>query len=1050
MLAAQAMQKPAARAVDFDREVRPILSDNCFFCHGPDEKQRQAGLRLDTREGAFARAGVIVPGDAKKSRLYVRISAPHAAVRMPPPASNKTLAPEQIGLIRDWIDQGAKWETHWSFVPPQRPEPPAVKNEKWPRNAIDRFILARLEREGLKPSPEAAKTTLIRRVTLDLTGLPPTLAEVDAFLKDRSPDAYEKLVDHLLASPRYGERMAMQWLDLARYADTHGYHIDSHRDMWIWRDWVVNAFNRNLPYDRFTVEQLAGDLLPHATIEQRIASGFNRNHMINFEGGAIAAEYLNEYLVDRVEATSTAWLGLTFGCARCHDHKYDPLSQREFYRLYAFFNTVPEKGLDGRAGNAEPFLQVPSPAQKAQLDELASSIEAREKQLPEEEIAALQDAWEKGGLAKLPPDPRDGLLAHYELDGNLLDSSGQYRHGRALGSEVAFPAGQIAKAADFTVDTRVDLGAAGGFDSNDRFTIALWARSTAPKSSGAELSQYGVLQKIEPDDTRRGWELTVDDSEPIGDLKRGSHFYFRMIHRWPDEVLEVRTRQRLQAGAWHHLAIEHDGSGKAAGVKLHLNGEPLEVQVLRDALAGPIKNAAPLGIGIGGVTRPYRGQLDDIRLYGRLLSGSELASLAVHDPVRALLFDASKKRTKEQKNRLRDYFLTYAAPGNYQQVYAELMALEKRKAELDKVVPTVMVMEDMPKPRETHVLARGDYRNKGETVTPGVPSALPPWPAGLPKNRLGLAKWLTDPSHPLTARVAVNRFWQMYFGHGIVKTAEDFGSQGEAPVHPELLDWLATEFVRGGWDVKAMQRLIVTSAAYRQSSRVTPELLDKDPENRLLARGPRFRVQAETVRDIALAAGGLLNGEMGGPGVYPYQPKGVWEDIAYGDVFSAQSYAQSHGKDLYRRSLYTFWKRTAPPPNLITFDAPDREKCSARRSLTNTPLQALVLMNDPTFVESARALALRVVSEAGRDPSQRIRLAYRLVTAREPQRREMRVLRALAAKQLAHYRHDRRAAVKLLGHGESPADPKLDPAELAAWTTVASTVLSLDEAITKE
>jgi hypothetical protein len=1045
-----ASQQPAVKPVDFDREIRPIFSDNCFVCHGPDEQTRLAGLRLDNREGAFADRGgyqIIVPGKPSASLLYQRISAKEEGIRMPPPQAERQLTEKQIELIRLWIDQGAKWETHWAYVPPKRVELPKVKNASWPKNAIDAFILSRLEREGLTPSPEADRTTLLRRLTFDLTGLPPTPVEIDAFLADDSPEAYEKQVDRLLNSPHYGERMAMQWLDLARYADTHGYHIDSHRDMWHWRDWTINAFNRNMPFDQFTTEQLAGDLLPNPTLEQRIATGFNRNHMINFEGGAIPEEYQTEYVVDRVETTSTVWMAMTMGCARCHDHKYDPIRQKDFYRFFAFFNTIPEKGLDGQLGNAEPVVQIPSSEQAVHLTRLDKEIEDREKALPEAELEALQADWEKTRASTLPLPSRDGLIAHYEFDGHLADTSGFYHHAKTLRGDVTFGLGAVNKAGEFNGETHVSFGDIAGFDSNDGFSIAFWFN----KAGNMELS---VLQKLDLTQGRRGYELAFDKSVPVGDLRRGAHLQVNLIHRWPNDSIQVRSRTRMKMGIVQHLVVNYDGSGKASGVQVFLDGKPLEFEVVQDHLTGSIRNSRPLEIGNKELANGYRGQLDDLRIYRRPLKPEDIEALSLHNPIRAMLSSDPAKlneaQLKARQKKLRDYFLTHDAPEPYRQNYIELTRLNKEKAALDKSVPTSMVMQRMKEPRETFVLGRGDYRNKTEKVTPGVPASLPPLPGDASPNRLGLVRWLLDPSHPLTARVAVNRYWQMYFGHGIVKTAEDFGSQGEVPAHPELLDWLATEFVRTGWDIKRMQKLIVSSAAYRQSSRVTPELLEKDPENRLLARGPRFRLPAEVVRDNALFVGGLLHLEIGGPSVFPYQPKGLWEEMAFGDVFSAQSYTPGTGSDLFRRSMYTFWKRTVPPPSLATFDAPDREKCTARRALTNTPLQALVLMNDPTYVEAARALAQRAITEAGRDPVKRIQFAFRMATARKPTAEETRLLQDLAQKEMAIYRRDKTAATRLLQVGESPWTEKISASELAAWTILASSILNLDETITKE
>jgi hypothetical protein len=1029
--------------INFDRQIRPILSDKCFACHGPDEAKRMAKLRLDMKEGgAFADRGgykLIVPGDSSHSRLVQRISAEKPAMRMPPVSSGRSLTKDQIELIRKWVDQGADWTVHWAYVPPKRPEIPAVSNQAWVRNPIDAFVLARLDHEGLKPSPEADRTTLIRRVTFDLTGLPPTPAEVNAFIADKSPDAYEKVVDRLLHSPRYGERMAMNWLDLARYADTHGYHIDSHRDMWHWRDWVINAFNKNEPYDQFTIEQLAGDLLPNPTLDQRIATGFNRNHMINFEGGAIPEEYQNEYVVDRVEATATTWLGLTLGCARCHDHKYDPLSQKDFYRFYAFFNTVNEKGLDGRRGNADPILSLPSPDQESRLKALTENIDAHQKTLADDVIAPLQAKWEPERLAGLPETPRDGVAAWYELDGNLSDITGHYKHGRLLKGEVTYGPGMINKSADFDGQTEADFGQFD-IESGKPFSVSMWIRP-----GGARRNP--VLTKLTPDG--RGFEIYLDDYV-LSDIQQRSPRLFVRMGDVKGNGIEISARERLIAIDWYQVTVDYDGSGKATGLKIFVNGRQAQTDVLRDALSAPVRNDAPLEIGNTAFGPRFRGKLDDLRIYTRALTPDEIGVLSTDDPLRAVLTTLPPSRSKQQKEWVRNFYLTNDAAPEYRRAWSEMKWLKAEKDALNSVISTTMVMAEMKKPRETVILGRGDYRNRGEKVEPGVPAVLPPLPKDAPLNRLSLAKWLVSPTHPLTARVAVNRYWQMYFGNGIVKTAQDFGAQGDPPSHPELLDWLATEFIRTGWDVRAMQRLIVTSSTYRQSSRATQQLIEKDPDNRLLARGPRFRLPAEMIRDNALAASGLLKERVGGPSVFPYQPERLWEETSFGDGFSAQSYTPSHGDDLYRRTMYTFWKRTSPPPSLITFDAPDREKCTAKRSVTNTPLQALVLMNDPTYVESARMLAQRMLDEEPKNVSRRIDLGFRLATGRRPTGQEERLLRTLETKELAEYKASPDRAKQLLSVGESKHDPNLQPAELAAWTTVASTILNLDETITKE
>ncbi|HKW65169.1 MAG TPA: DUF1553 domain-containing protein [Candidatus Acidoferrum sp.] len=1063
--------------MDFDRDVRPILSDNCFACHGPEEDGRQGNLRLDTKDDIFADRGgyqIIVPGKSADSRLYQRISA--AQRRMPPATSGRTLNPRQIELIREWIDQGAKWESHWSFAPPKRPVLPEVKDKSWPKNPIDNFTLARLEAEGLKPSPEAEKATLLRRVSLDLTGLPPTPAEVDSYLADHSPDAYEKRVDELLKSPHYGERMAMQWLDLARYSDTHGYHIDSLREMWPWRDWVINAYNHNMPFNEFTIEQLAGDLLPNATAQQKIASGFNRNNMINFEGGAIPEEYHVEYVVDRASTTATAWLGITMGCARCHDHKYDPIKQKDFYRFFAFFNTVPERGLDGYEGNADPVLQLPTPEQERQMEELNQQIAGVLAAMPEKEMLSLRNEWQKTRLAKLPEPPTNGLTTHYAFNGDLTDSLSK-RDGKLVRGEVVYEDGPTGKAAEFSGEAEVNLGQAGDFDAREPFALATWTDVYGLKKSV-------VLQKRDASEHWAGYELGFDDVAYTGRHQRNLRVVARFAAHWPNNAIEVRTKDRVPMSGSHHLLVNYDGSGKASGLKIYVDGKPSETETVKDTLSGTFRTAASFEIGNKNTGGLFQGQLDDLRIYTRTLTDTEAENLAVHYPARVLLTEiagvpakeiaslqpdkppeeadigeppkAESKEKKEERlekqhqSSLTEYFLKHDAPEKYRQLYSHLGELRKDREKLEKSITTTMVMAEMSKPRDTFILGRGQYDNKGDKVTPGIPSFLPPMSRDMPPNRLGLAKWILDPSNPLTARVAVNLYWQQYFGIGIVKTAEDFGSQGEPPSHPQLLDWLATEFVRSGWDIKAMQRLIVTSAIYRQSSIASKELIERDPENRLLARGPRFRLPAEMVRDNALAISGLLNNKIGGPSVYPYQPKGLWEEMAFGEGYSGQSYTPSSGPDLYRRGMYTVWKRTVPPPSLTLFDAPDREKCTARRAVTNTPLQALALLNDPTYVEASRALAERTLRNGGKSDQARIDFAFKLATARTPDSQERAVLLDSLREFRSSYAQDQSNATKLLSVGETKGDAHLAPRELAAWTTVASMILNLDETVTKQ
>jgi hypothetical protein len=1018
--------------VSFNRDIRPILSENCFQCHGPDQHQRKARLRLDTSEGAFDdRNGmrVLTPGRPDASELWRRLTSDQAE-RMPPAKTGKQLSQLQQDLIRRWIEQGAKWEKHWAYIPPRRPELPVVSDAHWPRNGIDHFILQQLEREALTPSPKASKTMLLRRVTLDLTGLPPTPAEVDAFLADESPDAYEKVVDRLLASPRYGERMSRPWLDAARYADTNGYQSDGERFMWRWRDWVVDAFNRNLPFDRFTMEQLAGDMLPGATLEQRIATGFNRNHRGNGEGGIIPEEYAVEYVVDRVDTTATVWLGATVGCARCHDHKFDPITQQEFYRLFAYFNNVPEKGRANKYGNSAPLIKAPTPEQARQHRALSDRLAEAEKRFTElqPQLEVAQAVWETS-LAATPAIDWTidaDLIAHHPFDTDLRSQTGVSK-SRFDEGEPDFAAGRMGQALRFNGRGFIDAGDVAKFGFYDKFTLAAWVHPKGDRG-GAIVSR--MIDRPEAE----GYSLVLKDGR----------IQLNLVKRWLDDALRVETEERVASERWHHVLVTYDGSREASGVRAYLDGRPAKLRMLLDELNQSFDTKEPFRIGAGGgPDARFHGLIDDVRVYKQALDPEEAQVLAATETITALAAIPRDKRTPPQAQKLRSYFREYAAPVAMRESWRELCRQRDEEARLRESIPTTMVMEELPSPRLTHVLIRGAYDKPGERVFPGVPSVFNS--TTTPANRLEFARWLVHPANPLTARVAVNRIWQMHFGIGLVKTAEDFGVQGGWPSHPELLDWLATELVRSGWDVKALQRLIVTSAVYRQSSRSTSALLQKDPENRLLARGPRLRLPAEMVRDQALAASGLLVERLGGPSVKPYQPAGLWKDLT-----GTEDYVQDHGESLYRRSLYTFWKRTVPPPVMVTFDAAGRETCIVRETRTNTPLQALNLMNDVTYVEAARVLAQRVMVEAGPAPEERLTLAFRLLTARQPKPAELKILVDAYHHHLAEYRKDRQAAVKLTSAGESPRDEKVDVAEWAAYTTVVQVILNLDEVVVRE
>lgn len=1034
--------------LDYNRDIRPILSEHCYTCHGPDEQKRKAGLRLDARTDAFKelKSGhhAVVAGDPAQSALAARVTATDPKRIMPPPAHRKPLKPEQIAALKAWIEQGAPWQDHWSFIPPERPELPAIEARQWPRNAIDYFTLARLEKEKLAPNPEADAPTLIRRVTLDLTGLPPTIAEVDGFVADPSPRAYEQLVDRLLASPRYGERMAQNWLDLARYADTSGYHFDGVRFMWLWRDWVIKAFNDNQPYDAFTLEQLAGDLLPEPTQAQRVATGFVRNNMTNDEGGADPDEYLNEYVVDRVNTLGAVWLGMTVGCARCHDHKYDPLKTKEFYRLYAFFHNVPEKGLDRiRTDNPPPRLPVPTAAQAVKFVEADFALKDAEKTLRDraDELGETQEKWERETSAKRPLHPSaEGLVAEIPLEESfaVLTSAGAAAAGwLGDGRDPEFITGPLGKALKLDGQTYADLGPLVAFDRTNTFSYGAWVKLT---SDGA------VVSKIDRGPGYRGFDLFF-----VGDRLEA-----HLIHAWPDDALTVHTKDKFSKNQWWHVLAVYDGSGKAAGLRLYVNGRAREVEVEKDHLTGTIANEAPVRVGARVGEAMLAGSVRDVRLYERALSPEDARLLALNAYTPILAKSRGQRDNEERTELQRFYQANYAV--DYLRAEAALADARKRKEEFYGQIPTTLIMEEMTPPRDTFVLTRGDFRAPGEQVTPGTPACLPPLPAG-PANRLTLARWLVSPGHPLTARVAVNRYWSLFLGNGLVKSLNDFGSQGEWPSHPELLDWLAAQFRDGGnlgaddrsgldrpaagpWNVKALVRLIVTSATYRQAATVTTDKLERDPYNRLFTRGPRVRLDAEFIRDNALAVAGLLNDQIGGPSVKPYQPPGIWDGV------DAQ-YEQDKGEALYRRGMYVFWRRSAHYPSFATFDAPSREVCTCLRQRTQTPLQSLVLMNDPVYVEAARGLAQRVLREEPDDAEKRLVRAFRHTLGRVPKSDEVAVLRRTYETQIASFRQDPAAAMALIKVGETPAPENMDPATLAGLTAVANVLLNLNETITK-
>ncbi len=1029
--AGQAGAGSAHSKVDFNRDIRPIV-EKCLTCHGHDPKQVMAGLRLDDRDSATSKLAdgkiAIVPGHPENSELIRRINSEDQDELMPPPKSNKILSTEDKALLKLWIEQGAEYKKHWAFVAPIRWPLPVVHHKTWPKNGIDYFVLQKLEENGLKPSPETGKRTLIRRVSLDLTGIPPTPQEVDAFVKDKSQNAYEKVVDRLLASPRYGERMAMDWLDYARYADSNGYQADWERFQWRWRDWVIDAYNQNMPFDQFTVKQIAGDLLPNATLDDKLATGFNRNHRINTEGGVIAEEWRVENVIDRVETTSYTWLGLTAGCARCHDHKYDPITQKEFYSLFAYFNNVPESGTgEERPVDHPPIMKAPYPEQERQMKGFEEQLAAINTRLAMISQSHAKDA------ADWKLDPKDlpsldGRVAEYKLSKAPALLSGDAPAPKAVG-EVGDDPGRFSGAVAVSDKGYVDLGSVGDFDSNQPFSYSLWINPDDGNGS--------PLSRMDAPHAYRGWDMFMQGGRPA----------FHLISNWPGDALKVVSKAKLPNKQWSFVTVTYDGSKKPSGAHIYVNGSDAGTDTEVNALKGSTRTQVTAKIGRRTSGETFNGKIEDVCLYSRSLKPDEVHKLGDLNAAAGILAMAPDKRTNQQNDLLVHLWALDHDPA-YRALDEEKLALVKKKEALDSQISNVMVMAEMPKPRPCYVLVRGQYDHHGEPVTASLPKFLPPLPANTPNNRLGLAKWLVAPSNPLTARVTVNRMWERLFGTGIVETGEDFGTRASFPSHPELLDWLATEFVRLKWNQKALWKELVMSATYRQSSKVTPELLRVDPLNRLLARGPRFRLTAEVLRDQAMYFGGLLTEKIGGPSVRPYQPDGVWDELnVYGNL---RNYKHDMGSDLHRRSLYTIWKRTAAPPNMTLFDMPARETCRVRRARTDTPLQALDMMNDVTYVEASRALAQRMIKEGGQSPDSRLRFAFRVVLARDPSADEMAILSSGLERRLAHYRADKADAKKLISEGDLKNPPSLDPSVLAAYTLTASTILNMDETITKE
>ena len=1045
-------EKKLPEKIDFNFHVKPILSDRCYACHGPDKENQEADLRLDTPEAAFAALAsgeghAIVPSKLGRSEVYHRIVSDDPNFVMPPPESHLQLTVEEKAILTMWIEQGAEYKPHWAFIKPEKPELPTSENEEWPNSPIDNFVLTRLEREGLTPAEEADKETLIRRLSFDLTGLPPTLEEIDRFLADDSPDAYEKLVDRLLQSPAYGERMAVNWMDVARYADSDGYLDDKHRNFSPWRDWVIKAFNENMPYDQFSTWQLAGDLIPNPTQESILATAFNRLHKKNSEAGIVFEEYRQEYIADRVGTVGQAFMGLSLECARCHDHKYDPISQADFYKVSGFFNSTREIGTPvyGPDQTPGPSLLLSSEEQENIIQFISQKIENLEAKLEQQKPSSDEQyqnwkAHTNLSESSLKRQINQDLVAHYPFDQiqsnddaftspNLVDG-----HKSATLKEPVIKEGKKGNAFFVSDYNSVKLGEkVGWYERTEPFSVSLWLYPDTV------YQKVGVFYHCE--DLRlgyKGYSLHLTDNR----------LQFIMAHSWPYNSIQLTSQNALPAKEWSLVTITYDGSSQAEGVHLYVNGQPASANIDQDNLYKGILYEPDIHTyGFNGFTLGQRvhiipfknGGIDEIKVYDRNLTGLEI--LYSYDPEEAM------KAINQEASLLQEYYweeMDTLAKTLRDSLHHQRVKMNTALNE----IPEIMVMGDREEPRPTYILDRGLYNARTEEVSPGVPEAVLSYNEDLPQNRLGLTKWLFDEKNPLTARVFVNRIWQMHFGTGLVRTSEDFGNQGELPSHPELLDWLAVTFTESGWDIKALHKQIVMSATYQQSSVITPELAERDKENILLARGPRFRLPAEMIRDNALAISGLLVDSTGGASVYPYQPAGLWDELS--NKGWRYQYLQEPGDGLYRRSLYTIWKRTAPPPSMLIFDAPERGICTVRRRTTSTPLQALVLLNDPQYLEASRVLAERLIEENQQNATRQLEKAFRLITGRSPDDQEMSMLTEFYQKEVNRFEDEPQDAQAYLSIGEYERNPSLPTIQVAALATVSNAIMNTNEAFTRQ
>ncbi|MDZ7757744.1 DUF1553 domain-containing protein [Rhodohalobacter sp.] len=1026
--------------IGYNRQIRPILSENCFSCHGPDEDAREAGLRLDLQEHAVklvrddSTKQVIKPGYPDESELYKRITSHDLNLVMPVPDSNLSLTEEEIELIKKWIEQGANYEPHWAFIPPEKTKLPDATKKEWPGNEIDWFTLSKMEDQGLFPSEYASKEQLLRRVSFDLTGLPPSQELAQLYIKDEN-FTYEDLVDHLLASTAYGERMAIEWLDVARYADSHGYQDDIPNDMWPWRDWVIKSFNENIPYDRFITLQLAGDLLPDAKKNEILATGFNRLHPQSQEVGIINEEYRVEYSANRVRTMGTAFLGLTLQCARCHDHKFDPISQMDYYRLFSFFDRNNDSGQIPYVGAAGPTVLLPD----EETEEIIRFVEQEIEQY-EQSIDSLRrninvpdiEEWVEESLPKISEGLEESALAWFSFDelraeSAFMDQSPNEEIGIITG-ESNLVQGVNGSAVELSRDNYVNAGTIGDFDQADAFSFSFWVRSNNLEHETPIFSKMHRLNA-----GMRGYDVSLKKQK----------ISLRLVHSWPANAIQVTSENELPADSWTHVTVTYDGSSAANGIQIYIDGEYSSYTIEHDNLFKPIVTVRQdFLIGHRQTSFPLTYNpfsLDDFRIYDRVLTSLEIQKLAT-DEVR----DPDELLTDEEGIEIIEEHFLAKHSEEYEYFTGELKFQRMKKNAIIDDVREVMVMQDHPNPEPSHLRIRGQYDLYGEEVTPGVPEEILEFDEAYPKNRLGLAKWITNKKHPLTARVIVNRYWQMLFGRGLVETPDDFGNQGSYPSHPDLLDWLAVDFMESGWDLKALIRKIVMSKTYRQSANIDSK--DSfDIENIWLSHGPRKRLTAEMIRDQALALSGLMNDKIGGEPVFPYQPEGLWKEKSSGRV--PVSYKQSEGEDLYRRSIYTYWRRTTPPPGFEIFDAPSRNHSVVQREQTNTPMQALYLMNDPIFIEASRAISEKMLLNGGDDLEERVTYLFQNILFRTPDKNELDVLTTLFLEEKDRFENQPHEAKLLLDVGVSNYDESIDIIDLAAGTVVASTIMNMYEVI---